>query len=275
MSSTGRLRVRTRLGKYRIEAFLGEGGFARVYRAYDTIEGKSVALRVPIDHPLSSSYDAALRKEIRLVAKLDHPAILPVWNADEIGGRLVIASPIAAESLADRLTRRLAQRTCLALGDQLLDALAYAHARRVVHCDVKPENVLLKDPMHLWLSDFGLARIARKTVVASGSGTLGFMAPEQAMGRPSPRSDVFSAGLLLWRMFAGNLPDWPFTWPLTGHAVILRRYGPEMATMLRKALRVDQKQRYQDAGAMHTAYQRVLRRIASVQEAGARKGRRS
>jgi serine/threonine-protein kinase len=258
---SGRLRARARLGKYRIEALLGEGGFARVYRAFDTIEGQQVALRVPTEHPMSSHSEEAFLKEIRLVVKLDHPHVLPVRNADRIEGRLVVATPLGTETLADRLSRRLAWSTSLVWGEQLLDALAFAHDSRVLHLDVKPENVLLFPDGRIRLADFGLARITYRTVAASGSGTLGYMAPEQAMGRPSPRSDVFSAGLILWRMFTGVYPSWPFEWPLKGHATLARRYPPEMVRLLRKSLHVKQRQRYADAGEMLARYRAIMPRV--------------
>ncbi|MCA9314952.1 MAG: serine/threonine protein kinase [Planctomycetes bacterium] len=269
-SPNGRLRARSRLGKYRIEALLGEGGFACVYRAFDTIEGLPVALRVPSEHPLSQRAEEDFLKEIRLVAKLEHPHILPVRNADRIDGRLVVATPLAKETLADRLSRRLAWTTSLAWGEQLLDALAFAHESRVLHLDVKPENVLLFDDGRIRLGDFGLARITYRTIAASGSGTLGHMAPEQAMGRPSPRSDVFSAGLILWRMFTGVYPSWPFEWPLKGHAKLERRYPPEMVRLLRKALHVKQRQRYADAGEMAARYRAVIPKVKAWRAGGVR-----
>ena len=91
---------------------------------------------------------------------------------------------------ADRLTRRMAVTTALDLGRQLIDALAYAHARSVLHLDVKPENIILFPGNVLRLADFGLARVALRTVRGSGSGTLGYMAPEQAYGRPKFTSDA-------------------------------------------------------------------------------------
>ena len=101
------------------------------------------------------------------------------------------------------MQRRLSIRTALDLGEQLLRAIAFAHENRVIHCDVKPDNLLLFDRGRLRLTDFGISKIAHRTISASGAGTVGYMAPEQAMGRPSARSDVFAAGLVLWQMFSG------------------------------------------------------------------------
>ena len=259
MSSAQRpLRARSRVGKYRVQGLISEGGFARVYRAHDTIEDLPVALKVPSEHPLSKESLHDLQREIRLNARLEHPNILPIRNADIIDGRLIIAYPLGVESLADRMTRRLGLPRVLDFGEQLLEALAHAHERRIAHCDVKPDNVILFKGNRLRLGDFGLARIALKTVVASGSGTLGYMAPEQAMGRPSVRSDVFAVGLILYRLFTGRLPEWPFEWPFDGHGALERKATPGMIALIRRSLRVNQHRRFPDAQEMLARYRRLL-----------------
>jgi len=249
-----RLRARSRLGKYRIVRYRDSGAFTDVYEAFDTIERIPVALKIPTKHGHGSDLQSAVLKEIRLTAGLDHPNILPVKNAEMIDGRLVIAYPLGIESLADRLVRRMAVTTALDLGRQMLDALAYAHHRRVLHLDVKPENIILFPDNRLRLADFGLARIALRTVRGSGSGTLGYMAPEQAMGRPSFRSDVFSAALILYRMLAGKLPEWPFAWPLPGMTRLRRNVPREFIEFLRRALYPSHRQRYANAGTMLAAF---------------------
>ncbi len=252
------LRARSRLGKYRILSTIGEGGFSKVYCALDTIEGVEVALKVPTESIASSDTLAQFRKEIRLSSRLEHPNILPLKNADVIDGLLVLAYPLGDESLADRLTRRLGRPMILQFSEQLLSALAYAHARRIVHCDVKPDNVILFPEGRIRLGDFGLARISLKTIIASGSGTLGYMAPEQAMGRPSPRSDVFSAGLIMYRMFTGKVPEWPFQWPLRGHGALTKKATPGIVNLIRRALHVDQRKRFHNAEEMYASFRRLL-----------------
>jgi serine/threonine protein kinase len=256
-----RLRTRSRLGKYRIVAYRDSGAFTDVYEAFDTIERINVALKVPSQNAQGADMEAAFLKEIRLNAGLDHPNVLPVKNAEMIDGRLVIVHPLGIESLADRLQRRMAVGTALDFGRQMLDALAYAHHRRVLHLDVKPENIILFAENRLRLADFGLARVAVRTVRGSGSGTLGYMAPEQAMGRPSFRSDVFSAGLILYRMLAGELPEWPFTWPLPGSTRLRRNVPREFADFLRRALHPVHRHRYADAGTMLQAFDALQPRV--------------
>jgi serine/threonine-protein kinase len=235
------------LGKYRIVRLLGTGGFARVYHAQDTVEGRDVALKVPHEHLMKDGLKEVLR-EVRIMGKLEHPGILQLRNAMFVGNRLVMAYPLGERSLALRLRHRLSTRTAFELMHQVLDAVSYAHARRVIHCDINPDNVILFPGPQAKLIDFGIARIAQRTqVVGSGSGTVGYVAPEQALGLPSFRSDVFSLGLLLWRMLAGELPRWPYEWPFPGHERVRRKVHPEVIAILRKAISVDQRKRPRDA----------------------------
>ncbi|MBT8467101.1 MAG: serine/threonine protein kinase, partial [Deltaproteobacteria bacterium] len=212
------LKARQVLGKYRIRRRIGAGGFATVYEAYDTIEGIPIALKVPNLDQLDKESLNAIHREVRLTARLDHENILPLRNAMMIDGHFVIATPLGDQTLTDRLHYRLGPKTALSYAEQLLDALAYAHEVRVIHCDIKPDNVILFPQGHVRLADFGIAKVAlrTRTIMGSGQGTVGYIAPEQAMGKPSFRSDVFSMGLLIYRMFAGELPAWPFDWPLPG-----------------------------------------------------------
>ncbi len=252
------IRPRRKLGKYRVEKRLASGGFADVFQAYDTVEGVRVALKVPQHELVNKELLEDFQNEVRLHARLDHPNILPIKNADWIDGHLVIASQLGAETLEDRLRRRLSLERALDYAEQILAGLAYAHGQRVLHCDLKPENFILFGTDDLRLTDFGLAKVALRTMNASGSGTVGYMAPEQAMGRPSPRSDVFSAGLVIYRMLAGKLPQWPFQPPLSGHERLRARVPAEMIAFLERCLRLDSQRRFEDAGHMLRAF-RALR----------------
>ena len=252
------LRPRQSFGKYRIRRRLAEGGFASVYRAYDTLEGISVALKIPHRQHVSDKLRESFKREIRLSSRLRHPNILPLKNAEEIDGRLVLVYPLGEGTLGERLARRLTTDRALDYGEQLLEALAHAHAVHVIHCDVKPDNLILLDDDTLALADFGIAKISQRTVLsASGSGTLGYVAPEQALGQPSFRSDCFSAGLVLYRMLSGSLPRWPYQWPLLGAERLRGKVSPAMIALLRRALSVNERQRFAHAGAMLTAFRRA------------------
>ena len=247
------IRVGQRLGKYKLKRRLARGGFAEVFEAYDTLERVSVALKVPHGGKLDPELRSDFEREIHVSARLDHPNILTLKNADFFDGCLAIAYPMGERSLDDRLAYRMSIRNALSYAEQLLEALAYAHEHRVIHCDVKPDNLILFEDGTLRLGDFGLAKHSVRTLQASSSGTLGYMAPEQAMGRPSARSDVFSAGLIIYRMLSGKLPDWPYKWPMPGLDRI-RRGAPDMIPFLQRALQVETRRRYRDGSHMLTAF---------------------
>jgi serine/threonine-protein kinase len=267
------LKARQTFGKYRIERRLGEGGFATVLRAYDTIEGIRVALKIPHAHLLNPQSLELFRQEVRVSARLDHPNILPIKYAGFIDGIFAIVYPLGDETLASRLTRRVALPKALDWAGQMLAAVAYAHRRRILHSDLKPENFLFFGEQRLRLADFGLARVSHGTMSGSGSGTVGYIAPEQGLGRPSLRSDVFSLGLILYRMFAGVLHQWPFDWPPPGYARLRARVHPGMIELLRKALEIDHRKRFPDAVRMQAAFERARVRTQAASTAKKRKRR--
>jgi serine/threonine-protein kinase len=255
------LKSRQKLGKYRIESRLAVGGFGAVFRALDTIEGIRVALKVPHAKVVSDELIKDFRKEVRLTAKLEHQNILPLKNASFIGDHFVIVFPLGEKSLAERMRSRMSLPTILDLAEQMIQAVAYAHRQRIIHCDIKPENFILFPENRLRLTDFGIARVAQNnTVQGSGSGTVGYMAPEQAMGKPSMRSDVFSLGLVIYRMLTGELPEWPFDWPPAGYRRLRQRVHLDLINVLKKALEISPRKRYRDAAAMLKAFSPAKRR---------------
>jgi serine/threonine-protein kinase len=255
-------KIRSRLGKYRIRRRIGAGAFATVYEAYDTIEGIRVALKIPHAEQLEKDSLDLIHREVRLTARLDHENILPLRNAMKIDGYFVIATPLGERTLADRLHYRLGPKTALSYTEQLLDALAYAHEERVIHCDIKPDNVILFPGGHVRLSDFGIAKVAlqTRTIMGSGEGTVGYIAPEQAMGKLSFRSDVFSMGLLIYRIFAGELPEWPFDWPLPGADRLRRTVSRDFIGFLRRSIEVRERKRFRDGVQMQRAFEKVAPR---------------
>lgn len=251
------LRVGSRLGKYRLDKRLGSGGFANVYAATDTLLGVKVALKVPTQDLVSDELVEAFRREARLTNRLDHPNILPIRDATFIDGRLVIVTPLGQQTLEERLRKRIAFETAFDILHQLLRAVAHAHQHGVIHCDIKPENILLFPGNQVRLADFGIAKVAQQTISSAGTGTVGYMAPEQAMGKPSARSDVFSIGLLAYRMFSGHWPEYPFDWPLPGASQLRRRVHPDLIAVIRKAIAVRPRERYRDAQQMLQAWEQA------------------
>src|SRR3990172_12796738 len=127
------LRPRTKLGKYRIEKRLAEGGFAEVYRAYDEVEGVRVALKLPHRRLVTPELLESFRKEVRLTARLDHPHVLPIKNAQFVDGRFVVAYPLGDATLADRMLWRMSLATKLRFAEQILEAVAHAPQRGGIH----------------------------------------------------------------------------------------------------------------------------------------------
>ena len=249
------LRARQKVGKYRILGRIASGPLADVYRAYDTVQDIKVALKIPTAG--QNTGEEEFLHEVRVATRLHHPNILGVLNASYIEDHFVIAMELGDESLADRIERRMSMAIKLDLAGQGLAALAHAHEHKIIHCDIKPENFILFPDSQLKLADFGFAKRCLRTLKASGSGTIDYIAPEQAMGRPKFQSDVFSMGLVLYRMFSGILPEWPFEWPLAGHAQLAARVRPELIDVLKKAIQLDPKKRYRDAVAMYADFERL------------------
>jgi serine/threonine-protein kinase len=251
------LRTRQRFGKYVIERRIAEGGFAAVFQARDTIEGVRVALKIPYAHLMTADALDDFRHEVRLVARIDHPNILPLKYADFIDDRFVIVTALGEGTLDDKLRRRMPADLAVDFARQMLAAAAHAHEHRIIHCDIKPDNLLVFPNNHLRLADFGIARVAQKTLKGSGAGTVGYIAPEQAMGKPSLRSDVFSLGIVMYQMFTGQLPEWPYHWPLPGSERLRSRFHPDLVTLINKAMELDARKRYKDARQMYAAFLRI------------------
>lgn len=256
--ATRSLRVGSRLDKYKLTKRLGEGGFATVYSAIDTIEDRKVALKIPFQGYVKDT-DAVkeLLREVRIMSKLVHPGVLQLKDARFIDDFFVMAFPLGQESLSDRLSRRTSRSTMVDYIVQMVDALAYAHENHVLHRDIKPDNFILFPDQEVRLTDFGLARVEKGSHDLSASGTVGCMAPEQAMGKPSYRSDVFSLGLVIYRMLSGELPEYPFQRPLPGYNKLRRGVSKDLVSLICKAIDPSPRKRFRDAVAMSNALRKI------------------
>ena len=121
----------------------------------------------------------------------------------------------------------------------------------------EPENFIIFPDNRLRLTDFGFSKVAVRTVKASGSGTLGYLAPEQALGRPMFQSDVFALGLVIYQLFSGHLPDYPYRWPMPGYARIRSKLRLRTIAWLRKSLELRHQDRFRDAVAMEKAFKDI------------------
>ncbi|NNF17319.1 MAG: protein kinase [Gammaproteobacteria bacterium] len=254
-----RLKTRQKHGKYKVDGCLMRGPYATVYSAIDTIEGVRVALKIPHLNAHDKNFLADFKREVRIAARLEHPNVLPLKDASVINEVFTMVTPLGVETLEARLRRRLSTKKAFDYARQIIRAIAYAHEQGIMHCDVKPANLILFDDGRLRLADFGIAKATFNTVRASGSGTLGYLAPEQAMGRPSFRSDVFAVGLILHRMLTGAEHEWPFTWPSAGIKRLKERVHPQMVEFLHRALEFKPAARFRDGNAMQNAYIKLER----------------
>ena len=251
------LKARQKIGKYRIERRISDGPMAAVYEAVDTIHGLRVALKVPHQSAMSDYFLADFKREARLAHRLEHPNILPISDASFIDGHFVIAMPLGERSLSNRMRNRLSTDTALHLTEQALAAVAHAHRASVIHCDIKPDNFILFPDNQLKLTDFGFSKIAQHTLKASGSGTVGYIAPEQAVGRPKFQSDVFSLGLVIYELLTGHLPEWPYDWPPRRIERIRTKLKPKLIDWLRRAIEVRPEKRFKNAASMYGEFKRL------------------
>ena len=201
-------------GRYRLEAKLGSGGMSTVYLASDDTLDRPVAVKV-MHREMSEQEDQLqrFRQEARAVAKLTHPNVVSVIDAGEDGGYpYIVFEYVKGETLKQRIGRvgALDTQEAIAYAIEVARGLGVAHARNMVHRDIKPQNVLIDEEGRAKLTDFGISRqLEQDGVTATGRvlGTTDYVAPEQAMGKGvDPRSDIYSLGVVLYEMLVGQVP---------------------------------------------------------------------
>lgn len=202
-------------GAYEIVAPLGEGGMAAVYKAYQPAMERFVAVKV-LSRKLAESNEFTNRfqREAIMLAQLQHPHILPVFDYGQKDGYSYIVMPFLQNGTLDELLR-IRRRTLpeiYQIMTQLGGALGYAHARGMIHRDVKPSNVLIDEQGNCLLTDFGLARMIeassdKLTTAGAIMGTPAYMSPEQGKGDSlDGRSDLYSLGVMFYEMLTGQVP---------------------------------------------------------------------
>jgi serine/threonine protein kinase len=204
------------LDEYRLEALLGHGGMARVYRGQDVRLRRYVAIKV-IDAPFraESEYTARFEREAQAIAQLEHPHIVRLYRYGEVDNMLYMAMQYIegvdlqtmlsgyeekGELMAPEDVRRIIGEVCLALD--------YAHSKGVIHRDMKPANVMIDASGQAFIADFGLALMTEMGTQGEIFGTPQYIAPEQAISSAGavPQSDLYAVGVMLYRMFTGVLP---------------------------------------------------------------------
>jgi eukaryotic-like serine/threonine-protein kinase len=197
--------------RYRLEAQLGQGGMGVVYRAYDILLDRPIAVKVLSDESkdrLGTQGRARLLSEAQAAARLSHPNIVAIFDAGEAEGLpYIVMELLTGDSLFDHRPETLPEILSIAI--QIASALEHAHSYGVIHRDLKPENIICQGDGKVKLTDFGLARSASSRLTAEGAivGTVFYLAPEAALGHGTDqRSDLYALGVLLYEMVTGVLP---------------------------------------------------------------------
>jgi len=270
------------IGPYQVIEPLGQGGMATVFKAYHPALDRYVALKVL--HPAfkeDSNFSARFVREARIVAKLDHPNIVPIYDFAEYHGTPYLVMRFIEGKTLKAVLREglLPVSRVLAIIRPVTEALAYAHAQGVLHRDIKPSNILRANDGHIFLTDFGLARIAQagESTLSQDMliGTPQYISPEQARGEPATeRSDLYSLGVVLFEMFTGRVPfsaDTPYAvihdhiyTPLPLPTSINPQLSPEIERVLLKALAKDASARYASATELMTALEQAAGPVSSV-----------
>ena len=201
--------------RYRLDAVVGSGGMSTVYRAFDTVLERQVAMKLlHRDVAADVGQLERFRREARAVAQLNHPHVVGVIDAgeDEEGMPFIVFEYVEGETLKERIRRtgRLPVPEAIAYAIEIARALAAAHERHIVHRDVKPQNVLIDEEGSAKVTDFGIARTLEEdglTLAGRVLGTTDYVSPEQALGHPvTGQSDLYSLGVVLFEMLTGDVP---------------------------------------------------------------------
>ena len=278
------------VGPYRIIEQLGQGGMATVFKAYHPNLDRYVAIKVL--HPafkLDPQFLERFQREARVVAKLDHPNIVPVFDyADHNGQSYLVMKFIEGETLKAVIDRQWpSKEQILGIVGSVGNALTYAHSKGVLHRDVKPSNILLAEPGGVYLADFGLARMAEagESTLSSDQllGTPHYISPEQARGEKDldAGTDIYSLGIVLYQLAVGRVPyssDTPFSiihdhiyTPLPLPRSINEKIPEDLERVLLKALAKDRKDRFASVQDLVDAFDNAARGISpwDEQDAGA------
>ena len=204
------------LGHYQIIEQIGEGGMASVYKAYQPSMDRNVAIKIlPSQLAESAEFTKRFQQEARIIAKLEHPHILPVFDYGESDGiTYLVMRYLDAGTLGEKMQkeRPLPLDEINRLFTQLADALGYAHSFGIIHRDLKPSNALIDSQGNLFLTDFGIAKMLesaspRLTQTDAIMGTPAYISPEQAKAiKVNQRSDIYSLGIILYEMVTGRVP---------------------------------------------------------------------
>src|SRR5437588_7972206 len=270
------------LGNYRVLETLGQGGMARVYKAHQETLGRDVAIKVlPPWYAADRSFVERFNLEARLVARLSHPNIVTVHDANEQNGHLYIVMQLVdSGTLKQRFDQLQREGRMMGIDEvvsiftQLADALAYAHEQGIIHRDIKPVNVLMDRSGRPILSDFGIAKVLASTESnltrpGAGVGTPEYMSPEQCQGGAvDGRADIYALGVMLFEALTGRPPFQGDNYPALAHSHIYEMpprpgllnpvIAPAVEQIILTALMKNPQQRFQRADDLAEALQQTL-----------------
>jgi serine/threonine protein kinase len=205
--------IPSKFGRYEIKSELGRGGMATVYRAYDPLFDREVALKVlPREMLHDPQFRTRFDRELKIVAGLEHPAIVPVYDVGEEDGQpYFVMRYMSGGSLAGEIEKgRFSLEDAARIIEKVAQGLTHAHKKGIVHRDLKPDNILFDNTGAPFISDFGVAKLTESTSSLTGSGVIGtpaYMSPEQAQGVDiDSRSDVYGLGVIVYQMLSGQQP---------------------------------------------------------------------
>ena len=271
----------TQVGRYRIERELGRGGMGVVYKAFDPVVERTVAIKtIRLEAEDAEGLLLRLKREAKSVGQLEHPNIVTLYDAGESGSLFYLAMQfIQGETLQDRIDhqRWFNIREILELFRQICAGLDYAHQRGVIHRDIKPANIMITTEGVVKLADFGIAKLAGGNTSTSGVilGTPSYMSPEQALGKPvDGRSDIFSLGSVLYEMVTGEkaFPGQSTTTviykivhePPTPITALQPGLDPALEAIVLKALAKSPEQRFQTCTELSTALEFYLNQVGAA-----------
>jgi serine/threonine protein kinase len=202
-----------KIGRYIIKDELGRGGMATVYQAYDPSFDREVAIKIlPSEMLHDPQFRSRFALELKTVAGLEHPSIVPVYDVGEEDGQPYYVMRYMTGGPLSRLINKgkFSLQDTARIIEKLAQGLAYAHKKGVIHRDLKPDNILFDEHGDPFISDFGVAKLTESSVSLTGSGIIGtpaYMSPEQAKGvEVDSRSDIYSLGVIVYQMLSGQQP---------------------------------------------------------------------
>ena len=262
--------------RFRVEEVIGSGGMAVVYRAFDLKTHQTVALKVlREEYEHDEEYRERFQREAEVGRRLNHPNIVNLVDSGAVGGvRYIALEYVDGKTLKEIIQQKgtMQQEEAVHYALQILAALGHAHSRKIIHRDIKPQNLMVTRSGQLKMGDFGIAGIAdTKTLTGDGSviGSVHYFSPEQAKGmRATEASDLYSVGVILYEMLTGHVPFQGETAVSVAMMHLMKEptpveeeaeVSPALAKIIRKALEKQPQNRYQSADAMIRDLRRGLR----------------